>query len=93
MKKSVLFFTISLLFATSCVSPKIHNALVSENENNRTNLTQKEKEVLKLSDEVEELTLNLNLLKDMVMVLQQFLRVEDCLSGVVELNTILDILH
>ena len=66
MKKSILFFAISLLFATSCVSPKIHNALVSENENNRTNLTQKEKEVLKLSDEVEELTLNVNLLKDKI---------------------------
>ena len=66
MQKSILYISTLLLVLSSCVTPKIHNALVSGNENNRTNLTQKEKEVLKLSDEVEELTLNVNLLKDKI---------------------------
>ena len=43
MKNSVLLFAISIVFATSCVSPKIHNSLVSENETNKKVLEQKDK--------------------------------------------------
>ena len=70
MKNSVLLFVISIVFATSCVSPKIHNSLVSENETNKKVLEQKEKQVLVLSDEVEELTATVNLLKDKITELK-----------------------
>ena len=52
MRNSILLFALSLFFISSCVSPKIHNALVSDYEKNHKNLTQKEKEILKLSDEI-----------------------------------------
>ena len=70
MKNSVLLFAISIVFATSCVSPKIHNSLVSENESTKKILEQKEKQVLVLSDEVEELNANVNLLKDKITALK-----------------------
>jgi len=70
MKNSVLLFAISIVFATSCVSPKIHNSLVSENESTKKILEQKEKQVLVLSDEVEELTATVNLLKDKITSLK-----------------------
>ena len=70
MKNSILLFAISIVFATSCVSPKIHNSLVSENESTKKILEQKEKQVLVLSDEVEELTATVNLLKDKITSLK-----------------------
>ena len=70
MKNSILLFAISIVFATSCVSPKIHNSLVSENESTKKTLEQKEKQVLVLSDEVEELNANVNLLKDKITALK-----------------------
>jgi len=70
MKNSVLLFAISIVFATSCVSPKIHNSLVSENESTKKILEQKEKQVLVLSDEVEELNATVNLLKDKITSLK-----------------------
>ena len=70
MKNSVLLFAISIVFATSCVSPKIHNSLVSENESTKKTLEQKEKQVLVLSDEVEELNATVNLLKDKITALK-----------------------
>ena len=70
MKNLVLLFAISIVFATSCVSPKIHNSLVSENESTKKILEQKEKQVLVLSDEVEELNATVNLLKDKITSLK-----------------------
>lgn len=70
MKNSILLFAISIVFATSCVSPKIHNSLVSENESTKKTLEQKEKQVLVLSDEVEELNATVNLLKDKITALK-----------------------
>ena len=70
MKNSVLLFAISIVFAISCVSPKIHNSLVSENESTKKILEQKEKQFLVLSDEVEELNANVNLLKDKITALK-----------------------
>ena len=70
MKNSVLLFAISIVFATSCVSPKIHNSLVSENESTKKILEQKEKQFLVLSNEVEELNANVNLLKDKITALK-----------------------
>ena len=70
MKNSILLFAISIVFASSCVSPKIHNSLVSENESTKKILEQKEKQVLVLSDEVEELNATVNLLKDKITALK-----------------------
>jgi chemotaxis protein MotB len=55
MQKSILYFSVFLLVLTSCVSPKIHNALVSEHELTKTALNSQEKRALKLQTEVEEL--------------------------------------
>ena len=70
MRNSILLFALSLFSVISCVSPKIHNALVSDYENNQKNLNGKEKEILKLSDEVEELNSNIVLLKEKISQLK-----------------------
>ena len=70
MRNSILVFALSLFFISSCVSPKIHNALISDYDNNQKNLNQKEKETLKLSDEVEELNSNIVLLKEKISQLK-----------------------
>ena len=70
MRNSILLFALSLFFVSSCVSPKIHNALVSDYEKNYKNLNQKEKEILKLSDEVSELNSNIVLLKEKISQLK-----------------------
>jgi len=70
MRNSILLFTLILFFISSCVSPKIHNALVSDYEKKSKNLNQKEKEILKLSDEVSELNSNIVLLKEKIYQLK-----------------------
>ncbi len=55
MQKSILFFCTFLLALTSCVTPKIHNAVVAEHEATKTALNTQEKKTLKLQTEVEEL--------------------------------------
>ena len=70
MRNSILVFALSLFFISSCVSPKIHNDLVSDYEKNQKNLNQKEKETLRLSDEVEELNSNIVLLKEKISQLK-----------------------
>jgi len=54
MQKSILYISTLLLAFSSCVTPKIHNALVAEHEAAKTNLTTQEKKVLKLNDALEE---------------------------------------
>ena len=70
MRNAILLFALSLFFISSCVSPKIHNALVSDYEKNHKTLNQKEKEILKLSDEVSELNSNIVLLKEKISQLK-----------------------
>jgi len=70
MRNTILLFTLILTFFGSCVSPKIHNALVADHENTQRNLSQKEKENLKLSDEVEELISNVDLLNEKILKLR-----------------------
>ncbi len=55
MQKSILFFCAFLLALSSCVTPKIHNAVVAEHEATKTALNTQEKRTLKLQTEVEEL--------------------------------------
>ena len=54
IQKSILYFSAVLLALSSCVTPKIHNALVAEHESAKTALTQQEKRVLALSGTLEE---------------------------------------
>ena len=54
MKKSILHFIAITLLVSSCVTPKIHNALLSENERVSNKLTTKDKMVLQLNDALEE---------------------------------------
>ena len=70
MRNSLLIFTIITILISGCVSPKIHNALVSDYENTQRDLSNQEKENLKLSDQVEELSANIRLLKDRIYVLR-----------------------
>ena len=54
MKNSILHFIAIILLLSSCVTPKIHNALLSENERVTNKLTDNEKMVLQLNDALEE---------------------------------------
>ena len=70
MRKSLLIFTIITVLISGCVSPKIHNTIVSDFEKTRKDLSNQEKENLKLSDQVEELNANIRLMKDRIYVLR-----------------------
>ena len=54
MKKSILYLSAILFLVSSCVAPKIHNALLSEHETINNMLTANEKKVLQLNDALEE---------------------------------------
>ena len=54
MKKSILYLSAILFLVSSCVAPKIHNALLSEHETVSNKLTVNEKKVLQLNDALEE---------------------------------------
>ena len=73
MRNSILLFALSLFFVSSCVSPKIHNDLVTDYEKNQKNINQKDKKILKLSDEVSELNSNIVLLKEKISQLKMTL--------------------
>jgi len=54
MKKSILHLFTILLLVSSCVTPKIHNALLSEHEAVSNKLISNEQNVLQLNDALEE---------------------------------------
>jgi len=54
MKKSILYLSAILLLVSSCVAPKIHNALLSEHEKANNKLTASEKKTLQLNNALEE---------------------------------------
>jgi len=54
MQKTILLFCTFLLSLTSCVTPKIHNALVDEHDATKSALTTQEKKVLQLMGNIEE---------------------------------------
>lgn len=70
MIKKIVFITIISVLISSCVSPKIHNALVSDFETTQRNLSELEKENLKLYDQSEELSSNIRLLKERIYILR-----------------------
>ena len=54
MKKSILYLSAILFLVSSCVTPKIHNALLSEHETVNNKLIANEKQVLQLDNALEE---------------------------------------
>ena len=70
MKNLLLLLSLTTLTITSCVSPKIHNALVSDFENNERSLSIKEQENLKLSEQLDEINAKVKLLQEKVFNLR-----------------------
>ena len=66
MKNLLIVFLLTILTITSCVSPKIHNALLSNFEDTEKNLSKIEQENLKLSDKLEEINAKIKLLQEKV---------------------------
>ena len=54
MQKSILYISTLLLVLSSCVTPKIYNALVMEHDATKSALTTQEKKVLQLNGTIEE---------------------------------------
>jgi chemotaxis protein MotB len=54
MQKSILYISTLLLVLSSCVTPKIHNALVIEYDATKSALTTQDKKVLQLNGTIEE---------------------------------------
>ena len=54
MKRLVLYTSTILLALSSCVTPKIHNALLSETENTKNALKKSKKRVIALTAELDE---------------------------------------
>lgn len=54
MQKLILYISTLLLVLSSCVTPKIHNALVKEHDATKSVLTTQEKKVLQLKRTIEE---------------------------------------
>ncbi|MAW20903.1 MAG: cell envelope biogenesis protein OmpA [Flavobacteriales bacterium] len=55
MQKLILLFCGILFLLTSCVTPKLHNALILEHETTQSALYDQERKALKLQTEIEEL--------------------------------------
>jgi chemotaxis protein MotB len=54
MKKSILYLSAILFLVSSCVTPKIHNSLLSEHETANNKLSASEKKALQLNNDLEE---------------------------------------
>ena len=54
MQKSILFSVSFLILLSSCVTPRIHNALITENEATKSALSFQERKRIKLQSQLEE---------------------------------------
>ena len=70
MQKLLLYISAVLLVLSSCVTPKIHNALIAEAENTKSALKQVEKRVIALSGELEEKSGKITDLKEQITALR-----------------------
>ena len=66
MKSIASYILFIVLLTSSCVTPKVYNTLAEKNTDTEKKLIQKEKLLLKLTDEIEVLNNNINLLKKRV---------------------------
>ena len=70
MRKSILYLVLFLVIFSSCVTPKIHNALIAENEVIKSELTTYERKTLKLQSKVEEFQAEIKSLNARITVLR-----------------------
>jgi len=54
MQKIVLFLSFTLLILTSCVTPKMHNALHAQYDKAKLQIVNKDKKIISLNEKVEE---------------------------------------
>ena len=66
MKSIASYILFIVLLTSSCVTPKVYNTLAEKNTDTEKKLIQKEKLLLKLTDEIEVLNNDINLLKKRV---------------------------
>ena len=66
MKNSLLLFAVNIFLCASCVSPKIHNNLVSDFEKNKKLLNEQDQKNLLLSDNLDELNDKFSMLKNKI---------------------------
>ena len=63
MKPIASYLLLIALLVSSCVTPKVYNTLAEKNADTEKRLIQKEKQLLKLTGEIEVLNNDMNLLK------------------------------
>jgi len=71
MQKLLSYISVILLVLSSCVTPKIHNALITEAENTKDALKQEEKRVIALTGELEQKSGIIVDLKEQIAVLRK----------------------
>ena len=54
MQKTVIFLSFTLLILTSCVTPKMHNALHAQYDKAKLQIVNKDKKIISLNEKVEE---------------------------------------
>ncbi len=70
MQKHILFIGSLLIALSSCVTPKIHNALISEKEAIKLALSTEERKALRLQSELEELEGKISSLNAKITILR-----------------------
>ena len=70
MQKSILFSVSFLILLSSCVTTRIHNALITENEATKSALSFQERKNIKLQSQLEELEGKINVLKSKLINLR-----------------------
>ena len=70
MQKSILILVSFLLLLNSCVTPRIHNALITENEATKSALSFQERKNIKLQSQIEELEGKISGLKSKIINLR-----------------------
>ena len=63
MQRSILYLVLFATIFSSCVTPKIHNSLIAENDAAQLSLKNQQKTILKFKSELEELEGKVNYLK------------------------------
>lgn len=66
MQRSILYLSLFLVILSSCVTPKIHNKLITETETLKSDLNSQKKKNLKLKVKFEELEEKISFLKNTI---------------------------
>ena len=85
MKNIYILLVGTLLIITSCVTPKVHNTLLAEHQTTKDNLVKRDKQIVKLEKEIEELQATVKIVKNKLNELQN-----DSLMNGMALNNLQD---